>query len=411
MTTYRIATEADDAQIRAMLRDNAMPGWVEMAIEREPSFFAGENLFGRDWAVIAEEAGDVVGMYTVAMIPAYLNGRREELGYLGGLRVNPPHRRRIRHLRGGYASITRLAPRKVPCWFTVVGSENRIARRLLESGIAGIPPYHFQGEYRTLALAVARGKHRGLWRRAEEGDADEIVAFHNRQAARFQYAPVLDAALARRLDFYVAEREGELRAVAALWDQRAFKQIVARRYRRPLGTILPFRNLYARALRRIPLPREGRALDQTFIAFLAMSESVREGAYELMQDLLSHCRTPAASIGLHAGHPLLQALERFKPVSYPARIYAVSFDDTPLNGADPAPHPAVGHLLPSARGEGPRGGDSGEVEREGQAASPVRAFGAEAADCRAGNVEKNGGEAAGAPQISQLPAQPEAALL
>ena len=34
MTTFRLATEADDPILRALLRDNGMPTWVEMAIER-----------------------------------------------------------------------------------------------------------------------------------------------------------------------------------------------------------------------------------------------------------------------------------------------------------------------------------------------------------------------------------------
>jgi hypothetical protein len=127
VTTLRLATPADDDVIRALLRDNAMTSWVEMTIEREPSFFAGANLFGRDWAVIAEENGDVLGMYTAAMMPVHVDGRAERLGYLGGLRVSPRHRRRIRHLRAGYESIVPLAPARVPFWFTVVGEANRAA--------------------------------------------------------------------------------------------------------------------------------------------------------------------------------------------------------------------------------------------------------------------------------------------
>src|SRR5438128_6436712 len=118
VTTLRLATPADDDVIRALLRDNAMPSWVEMTIEREPSFFSGANLLGRDWAVIAEEEGQVLGMYTAAMMPVHVDGHAERLGYLGGLRVSAPHRRRIRHLRAGYESIVPLAPLRVPFWFT-----------------------------------------------------------------------------------------------------------------------------------------------------------------------------------------------------------------------------------------------------------------------------------------------------
>jgi Acetyltransferase (GNAT) domain len=340
VTTFRVATEADDEVLRAMLRENGMRTWVDMTMEREPSFFAGKNLYGRDWAVIAEDKGDVIGMYTASVMPVHLNGQPTKLGYLGGLRVNPNHRRRIRHLREGYASIGRFAPESVPWWFTVVAAENDGARRLLEAGVPGLPPYHPQGDYVTFALPVSRGKRRGLWRRVERsadvssavgerharqpsspavtaGDcgrdarAPDVVSLYNKAAAQFQYSPVLDRALAEQLEFYVC---GD--AVAALWDQRAFKQIVARRYRHP--SLIPFYNTYARLARRIPLPPEGRALEQTFIAFLTMPPD-----YALLQDLLSYCRTPAASIGVHAKSPLIPVIERFKPVRYPARIYAV----------------------------------------------------------------------------------------
>ena len=321
MTTFRVATESDDAVLRAMLHENGMPTWVEMTMEREPSFFAGKNIFGRDWAVIAQEGAEVIGMYTASIMPVHLNGVPTHLGYLGGLRVNPQHRRRIRYLRDGYASIPNFAPQSVPWWFTVVAAENSDAKRLLEAGVPGLPPYHPQGDYVTFALPASRGKRYGLWRRAS---ADEIVPLYNNAAAQFQYAPVLNASIAQQLDCY---RAGD--AVAALWDQRAFKQIVARRYRHP--SLIPLYNAYARLARRIPLPREGAALDQTFIAFLAMPPD-----FALLQDLLSHCQTPVASLGVHANHPLIPILERFKPVRYPARIYAVTFNGAPPVSTLPA---------------------------------------------------------------------------
>jgi len=174
--------------------------------------------------------------------------------------------------------------------------------------VSGLPPYHPQGDYVTFAIPTSRGKRRGLWRRAT---AEEIVPLYNRAAAQFQYSPVLDESIAQQLHCYRADDN-----VAILWDQRAFKQIVARRYRAP--KLIPFYNAYARVARRIPLPREGGALNQTFIAFLSM-----EPDYTLLQDLLSHCETPVASVGVHANHPLIPILERFKPIRYPARIYAV----------------------------------------------------------------------------------------
>jgi hypothetical protein len=347
MTAFRLATDADDALIRSILRDNGVPTWVEMTVEHEPSFFASKNMFGREWAVLAEESSDVVGMYTAAILPVHVNGRPEQLGYLGGLRVGAKHRRRIRHLREGYASIRPLAPvaGTLPWWFTVVAAENTAAKRLLESGVPGLPAYYLQGEYATFGLPTARGKDIGLWRRAREDDLHRILEFHNAQAARFQFSPVLCEAVVRGIGvdrFFVHEPAKTLLGLAALWDQRAFKQIVARRYRRPIGTLIPAYNAYAKLFRRIPLPPEGRMLEQTFIAFLALADEVLAQGRALLQDLLSHCATPVASLGLHAGHSLLPALRELKPMRYPARIYAVSFEGRPdFNGLPAQPEVAL----------------------------------------------------------------------
>jgi hypothetical protein len=316
MTAFRLATPGDDATVRALLRETAMPSWADMAIEREPASY--------DWAVIAEEDGDVVGVYIASVLPAHVDGRPQRLGYLGGLRVRPEHRRRIRHLREGYASVPALAREAVPWWFTTIGADNAPARRLLEAGVRGLPAYHFRGEYVTYALPTSRGKRRGIWRRGAD------VALHNKLAAQFQCSPVLsDDDLA--CDFFVCDG-----GTAALWDQRAFKRIVAARYRTP--SLIPLYNAYARLFRRVPLPREGAALDHTFIAFFAMESP----SVEAIEDLLSHCTTKVATIGMHAENPLRAIVERFRPMSMRSRVYAVNFDGaTPPNGRPFQPEAAL----------------------------------------------------------------------
>jgi hypothetical protein len=333
VTEFRLATAADEELLRSLMRENGMPTWVEMAIEREPSSFDGQ-VFGREWAVIAEEDRAVVGMYTAAVLPVHVNGRPEQLGYLGGMRLSAPHRHRFRHVRAGYASIRRLAPLggTLPWWFTVVASENTAARRLLESGVPGLPGYHTVGDICTFGLPTARGQEGDAWRAAAEADVPRLVEFHNDRAVRLQFAPVLREATVRRIGverFLLHERAGELRGVVALWDQRAFKRIVARRYRRPVGALIPAYNAYARVFRRMPLPRPGKALDQTFLAFLALDVGALENGRALLRELLARCTTRVASLGMHAAHPLVSVLEELAPMRYPARVYAVSFEGRP----------------------------------------------------------------------------------
>jgi hypothetical protein len=286
-------------------------------------------------------------MYSAALRPMHVNGRQERLGYLGGLRVAPKYRHRIRYLRQGFASIRALTPAAatLPWWFTVIAAENTAARKLLEAGVPGLPGYHPLGDYVTYALPTSRGEHKGIWRPAQETEVDILVAFYNAEACRFNFTPVLDSALVRRIGvdaFYLFERRGVLHGVAALWNQRSFKQIVAARYRRPIGSLLPIYNLYARLSHRIPLPREGHALDHTFVAFLALRDDLGPDSGPALRDLLSHCKTPIASVGVHAANSLNETLLGLKPVRYRSRVYGVAFEPAaPISDRPTQPEAAL----------------------------------------------------------------------
>jgi len=151
VTTLRLANGADDAVLRRFMRTHGMAGWVEMAIEREPSFFAGRDISGEEWAVIAEEQRDVVGMYSAAVRPLYVNGKAERLGYLGGLRIAPNYRHRIRYLRQAMhrSERSRPGPRRChggsPWW-----RPTTLRRENSWSGCAGAPDLPASGGVRDL---------------------------------------------------------------------------------------------------------------------------------------------------------------------------------------------------------------------------------------------------------------------
>ena len=348
MIHLRLATPDDDATLRALLRGNPMPGWVSMAMTREPSFFAGAGHFGREWVVLGHaaedvgekkdarrtgigEAGEAVGMYVCTEQPLHWNGMQTQVGYLGGLRIKPRYRHRFRLLKIGYASIPHFAAEcKAALWYTAIVSENRTARRLLEAGLRGLPRYRPLNELVTLALPKARGRRHGAWRRAMPGELENLCRFHNQQAGRYQVSPVMDPVRAEATGavFYCIDGNTGPSAVMALWNQQAYKQAMACAYRMPLNAFLPLYNGYARLAKRIVLPPPGKALDQTFLAFLAVSGTCEDEFLMLLEDALALCPTAVMSLGLHAGHRWLEpVLKRFRPTAYRTWIYTVAFDD------------------------------------------------------------------------------------
>jgi hypothetical protein len=347
MTTYSLATEQDDADLRALLRDNAMPSWVTMSVMREPSFFAGADHFGRDWAVIARQEGDPVGMYTCSEQPVHLNGRPVELGYIGALRVAPSYRNRLRILRDGYSTIRKLSsPGHSQLWYTAIASENRVARRLLEANINGMPHYWATNELITLALPKARGKQHALWEPVRiDAELQALCRFYNDQAASFQFSPVLTPAVAARTgaSFYAVRHEGEIKACMALWNQQHYKQVVARDYRPPLDRFRPLYNAYARLTRRVSLPPPNAALDMANLAFLMIAPPFDHHIEALIEDALAINTSAVLTLGLHERHPWLNALKRaFRPQAYRTCIYAVNFESSiTLDGRPAQPEVAV----------------------------------------------------------------------
>lgn len=346
MIELRLANEHDDESMRTMLRANSMPSWVTMSVEREPSLFGSLNRFGCERAVIAQEGRATVGMYLCAEHPVHIDGQPVTFGYLGGLRVNPAFRHRLRVLREGYASIRELsgAPGR-DVWYTSVATENKPARRLLEARLRGLPLYVAQGELLTLALPRARGKRLGLWRRPKADEVELMCNVHNAAAARYQLSPALTPKQAETIgaDFFVREVRERISGCMALWNQQAYKQVVARAYRQPLATALPLYNVWARLTGQIALPRLNQQLDQRFLAFFAPGTEDASEIIPLIRDALAISASEVLTLGLHATHPALPTLIRtFRPAIYRTTVYAVCFDQPPTwDGRPVQPEVAV----------------------------------------------------------------------
>lgn len=349
MIEYQLAGPADDGAVRRLLAAQGMPAWVELTLEREPSFFAEATDRDAEYAVLARAAGEAepIGMYTCATHPVYRNGHAARVGYLGGLRVVPRWRRRARLLRDGYASIGRLIPGQSAAgfWYTSVAEDNDGARRLLERGLPGLPTYRCVGALATLAIATAQAREACTLRRAQHTDVDELLAFHRNRAIGHNFSAVLDAERIERIgigNFLLHGAPGRLRGCVALWDRRTSRQIVAHRYRGPLRHLRLAYNALARPLRRVRLPPPGAALECHFLAFAASAGDARDLAH-LLRAALAYGPSPVALVGVPADGPLHRALARIASFTYRTRIYTVSFGAPPEVDDRPV-HPEVALL-------------------------------------------------------------------
>jgi hypothetical protein len=285
----RLATPADDAALRALLRRAVMPGAVQVAFTREPSYAAGQGVAGAtDATVVWQRDGALTAMGRCSVRTLHRNGTPTRVAYLGELRFDPTRPTSARGMRDGYAALAEFAAAAgAEGCFTSIAEDNARARRVLENGgRLGLPAY--RPLYRLVTL-LAPLRRRGLVRaprgahdsqhdsqHAAQGDGasappiDELTGFLESHARRAQLSLTWDAARWQSLaahgirpaDFVVVRANGGIVAAAAVWDQRAFRQTVIAGYDGVLGHVRPAVNAM-RALTGAPrLPTPGESLAQ-----------------------------------------------------------------------------------------------------------------------------------------------------
>ena len=347
MTGVRVdvATAADDAGLRDLVRREPVAGRITIAYEREPDFFLGCRVLDDAPAVLVARAADgtVVGVACRSTRDVYVNGASTRLGYLGQLRVDRRFRGRWLVSRG-YQRLAELhARRPVPAYLAaIVDGSDEATGVLVERPRRRYLAFRPVADCTTLAFATgARPRHGDVAhvRAANEADLGSIAAFLARESPRRQFAPVWTEASLRRLvtrfglalaDIQLAEDAGGIRGVMAAWDQSAFKQSVVRGYGPALRLAAPLYNAGAAWLGRPRLPRAGETLRSAFAALTAVSGDDPPIAQALLAAALRRAAARGCDyllLGLDAGDPLGGAARRVAPhVIYRSRLYCADWD-------------------------------------------------------------------------------------
>lgn len=342
---FRLAAAEDDVEVRRLLREHPLPGRIGLTLEREPDAGLAAGIEGDvHQTLLAADArtGTVAGIASRVERKVFVNGRAVRLGYLGQLRVAAEARRRLRSIIDeGFERLRELhAAGGVPAYLTSHITDNRAARRLLVNRRSPTAPrYTPVGQLTTFVLPAGRRRSRGSIEAGASGragdaggfgfggtwrqeDHDQLVDCLQRNLSRFQFAPVWDAetlgspSRMRGLslaDFIVVRRHARIAGCAALWDQRAFKQVVVRHYASGLRYWRPLLNLAAPLVGLPRLPPTGSPLHFGYISHLAVDGDDPGMVAELVSGVRARAATAGLThvvVGAPAGHALASAIGR-----------------------------------------------------------------------------------------------------
>ena len=337
-----LARPADDAGIRRLLREQAMPGRIRLALTRDPDFSIGCAATGEQHHVVvarAVESGDVVGVACRSTRQVFLNGHECRIGYLSQLRVDDRFHGRWLVSRGFalLEQIDRQDP--VPLYLASIVDGNEAASGVLvRRRRRRFPEFREAARYCTLALPVsARRPARGPDEivRGSVDQITELVSFLRAGGARYQLATAWTAERLRALDalglglqdIVIARRSGRIAGVMALWDQSAYKQAIVRGYSGWLKAIAP-----------MMLPRVGQEIRSAYASLICMGDDDALLFGRLLREVVNLAAARGLVyllVGLDARDPLLNVVRayvgagfrRLSHVSYPSRLYLASWSN------------------------------------------------------------------------------------
>lgn len=360
---FMLANPSHDAQLRSIIRSEAMPGHIQLSYEREPAFFHGLETQGTfNQVMTAEDDGRIVGFGCRSIRPMFINGNETDFGYLSGLRSSPLLKRKL-GLARGYSFLRELhEDGRCPGYITTIIDGNTEALATIAAGRARLPHYLDMGVCYTYAVALNRRKrvrkHAGIAVRfacgGEEGSVVDILRHLGRQ---YQFFPALHASdfgtpLLRDLPvtrFLIAETDGIPCGIASIWDQSAFKQHRIHSCSHALQLSRPLINLGMKAAGFRPLPGAGQLLSHAYLSFAAVLDNDPRIMQALIEYAHVYCAEAGCShmiVGFHENNPARGALDGMPKTAYRSRLFFVGWEKeletfNTLDGRVPNFDPAI----------------------------------------------------------------------
>jgi len=343
---FELAKPADDPALRKLLAETPMPGRITVAFEREPNYFSGCTTMGPFWQVIIirhTASGEIAGALCRAVRSYYINGRPQNLGYVGQIRIAEKYRG-LWLLQKGISYFQDLhADGRAPAYLGVISAENRISRGILvERRHRKFPSTREIAQIYTLGIILRSPMKPKLFdgelKRGSSETLPEIITFFQKYGAQRQFFPVYSETdfttgeITRDFDiqdFIVARRHGEIVGVLGLWDQSGYKQSVIKDYDRSLKLMKPFYNLGARLLGAHPLPNLGEHIHSAYASFICIANDdvkVFAALLRAIYNLAAERGFAYLMLGLTIEDPLLTAASKYPHIDYHSQLYLGSWE-------------------------------------------------------------------------------------
>lgn len=350
-TPFQRATPADSADILSLFRSTPQRGRVVLNFEREPDYFRGGRVICEDPEVhiAREKSGALVMLYGLGWRTLYINGVPRAVRYAHDLRLAEQARGGRMILRMARYVADMIGPDDL--MQTVILNENTDSLNSVASGRAGLPTYYPCGDIETsLVFRIrARRKSELQLRPATVADLPVMQQFHDCHAPLRQFYPRYEFSRIMEghpyfhglmlQDYWLAFRGDELVGMAALWDQKSFKQTRVVAYPPGLSGLRHLWNLWARVFGGLHLPAAGGTMRYLMLHSVLIRDNDPAVLRALLAEMSSYAASKQAAIsaGFFLDDPLRQAVQNCRRQILRSRHYLIGYHNDPRQQLDGRP--------------------------------------------------------------------------
>ena len=326
-----------DQGIRSLLARNPILGNISLTYQKDPSFFEALQVGNRQAKVlVAAEGDEIVGFQSVSSREVFVNGRKENIGYLSNLRLDKKYQQSGIFKRGINFLKENRHQLAVPFYFSSIISANKLVlKKLIKPRPDGLQ-FVSQGGYLTKAVILLNHKKKisGSYEiiRGSQNNLDEIILFLEAEGKKKNLFPCYnredfnsDFLKDFKIeDFYLAVKDDRIVGMVGKWDQNNFKQNVIAGYSLAFKAFRSIYNAVGKVFHWPAIPAIGEKINFLYISFIAVADNDQKVFGDLLKAVYNDelkSKYLYLVLGLNERDPLIKALAGFICLTYRSEIF------------------------------------------------------------------------------------------
>ncbi len=334
---FDFAIKEDNEQILKILEENDFTGKISILYTRRPDAYSSFMAEGKEVLFITckdiKNHNAIVGFGACSINECFVNGEKQEVGYLFGLRSSKEYLKKINFLHHSYDYLKEiLENRNIKYFYTTILEENYAARKLLEKERKYMPKYEYVCDYIVYSVKTKQKVKQNEYDliNCTDKDINDILIFYHKNGKKLNFFPLIDVEIIKKIGinnfYFLKDKEKKILCCGAVWDQKNYKQHIIKNYSKIFKYVQFFSFLFP--LFGYPsLPKIDNILNYYTISYFCVENNDPDLFQLFIKEISKKYSEYSFFItGLSDQNFLNKSFEKIPKINYKSRIYLVNWE-------------------------------------------------------------------------------------